>query len=155
MSRAEYRHSSAGRARLGRLLRRVWRRFLKTCCNGCAWLTVLASLAFAEPARAESWDRWLPYQGVGVLEGVVLRIHWFANVAALREAAKNSGVKDTEPKGFSILKRNTQTGEYVCDVYVVKMTGTAVDGDDTTTFGHEVLHCLGLRHEDAFNARVR
>jgi hypothetical protein len=115
----------------------------------------LASLASAEPARAASWDRWLPYRGVGVLEGVVLRVHWFATTAELREAANNSGVKDTELKGFSILKRNTQTGEYVCDLYVIKMSGAQVDGDDTTTFGHEVLHCLGLRHEDTLNARVR
>jgi hypothetical protein len=49
--------------------------------------------------------------------------------------------------GFSILKRNTATGEYVCDLYVVKMTGAYVDEDRTTTFGHEVLHCFGFRHE--------
>ena len=89
------------------------------------------------------------------MEGVVLRIHWFESTAALHEAAKNSGVNDAELKGFSILKRKTETGEYVCDVYVVKMMGAPVDGDHTKTFGHEVLHCLGLRHEDTLNARVR
>ncbi len=49
--------------------------------------------------------------------------------------------------GFSILKRNTKTGEYVCELYVVKMTGAQIDGDRTTTFGHEVLHCFGLQHQ--------
>ena len=49
--------------------------------------------------------------------------------------------------GFSVLKRNSETGAYVCDIYVVKMIGAQVDGDRTTTFGHEVAHCFGLRHE--------
>jgi hypothetical protein len=115
----------------------------------------LASLGVADPAHADLPNRWEAYPGVGVLEGVVLRIHWFGSKAALSEAAKNSGQNiETDLKGFSILKRNTQTGEYVCDVYVVKMTGSLVDRDNTTTFGHEVLHCVGLRHEDALKGRV-
>ena len=149
MSR-QHRHSSAGSARPRRPPPRAWRRFLKTCGNGFAWLSVLASLAFADPAHAETLDRWQPYPGVGLLEGVVLRIHWFGSRAALQEAAKNNGQNvEADVKGFSILKRNTKTGEYVCDLYVVKMRGAPVDGDNTTTFGHEVLHCVGLRHEDA------
>jgi hypothetical protein len=157
MSRLQHRHSSAESARLGRPLSRAGRCFLKTCRNGCAWLAILASLAFADPAHAESPDRWQPYPGIGLLAGVVLRIHWFDSAAALHEASENSGQKINEIglKGFSILKRNTQTGEYVCDVYVVKMTGASVDGDHTKTFGHEVLHCFGLRHEDSLKARVR
>ena len=67
----------------------------------------------------------------------------------LREAAKNSGqeINETGLHGFSILKRNKETGEYICDLYVVDMTRAFVDGDRTTTFGHEVLHCFGLQHE--------
>jgi hypothetical protein len=108
---------------------------------------ILASL---EPGvRAEGPDRWRAHPSVGVLEGVTLRIHWFDTTAELREAAQNSGqaIKEIGLNGFSILKRNTQTGQYVCDLYVVKMVGAQVDGDHTTTFGHEVLHCFGLRHE--------
>ena len=146
---------SAASARLGRMRLRAGRCFTKACRNGCAWLAILAWLVFADPAHAESSDRWQPYKGVGVLEGVALRIHWFDSTAALREAATSNGVNDTDLKGFSILKRNSQTGEYVCDVYFVKMTGSQVDGDRTTTFGHEVLHCFGLRHEDPLKARVR
>ena len=80
---------------------------------------------------------------------MTLRIHWFESTAELREAAKNSGqeIKEIGLRGFSILKRNTKTGEYVCDLYVVKMRGASVDGDHTTTFGHEVLHCFGLSHD--------
>jgi len=98
---------------------------------------------------AEIIDHRQPLPRVGVLDNVVLRIHWFGSSADLREAARNSGqhFNDTDLKGFSLLKRNTKTGEYVCDVYVVKMAGGFVDGDRTTTFGHEVLHYLGLHHD--------
>jgi hypothetical protein len=103
----------------------------------------MASLELAGPATAESPDRWRPNPSVGLLEGVTLRIHWFESTDELREAAS----KEIGLNGFSILKRNTTTGAYVCDLYVVKMTHAYIDGDRTTTFGHEVLHCLGLRHE--------
>jgi hypothetical protein len=109
----------------------------------------MASLGLLAPANAESPDRWRPHPSVGLLEGVALRIHWFNSSEELREAAKNSG-RDIEAlglHGFSILKLNTQTGEYVCELYVVKMTGAFVDDDRTKTFGHEVLHCFGLRHD--------
>jgi len=126
-----------------------WRVLSRTCVQGCLWLTIMASLELVDPASAESPDRWRPYPSVGLLEGVDLRIHWFNSIDELREAAINSGqvIKEMGLNGFSILKRNTKTGEYVCDLYVVKMTGAQIDGDRTTTFGHEVLHCFGLSHE--------
>lgn len=125
--------------------RRPWRLLL----GGFLWLTVLASLELVGPANAKGPDRWRPNPSVGLLEGVTLRIHWFESTEELREAAKSSGqeIKENGLNGFSILKRNTKTGEFVCDMYVVKMTGALVDGDFTTTFGHEVLHCFGLKHE--------
>jgi hypothetical protein len=100
-------------------------------------------------ASSAETDRWLLDQGVGLLEHVTLRIHWFENPKELRDAAGKSarGIRDADLNGFSVLKRNTQTGEYFCDVYVVRMTGTNVDKERTTTFGHEVLHCFGLKHE--------
>ena len=115
----------------------------------CLWLIVLVSLELALPANANGPERWRPHPSAGLLEGVTLRIHWFDSTDELREAAKNSGqeINEIDLKGFSILKRNTATGEYSCDLYVVKMLGAQVDGDRTTTFGHEVLHCFGLRHE--------
>jgi hypothetical protein len=121
-----------------------------SCLSRRAWLAVLASLGLAGgPANAEDPDRWRPHPNVGLLESVILRIHWFESSAELREAAKASGreIDETGLHGFSVLKRNTETGEYVCDLYVLKMAGAFVDGDRTTTFGHEVLHCFGLRHE--------
>ena len=67
-------------------------------------------------------------------------------MASLGLGTPANAEKELSLLGWSILKRNAQTGEYVCDVYVVKMTGANVDGDRTTTFGHEVLHCFGLSH---------
>jgi hypothetical protein len=115
-----------------------------------AWLTILASLV-AAAGHADDAERWRPYPEVGLLERVVLRIHWFDSTKELREAAETSGqeIKEIGLNGFSILKRNTKTGEYSCDLYVVKMTGAFIDGDRTTTFGHEVLHCFGLRHDSS------
>ena len=112
-------------------------------------LVALAFVELGEPSSAQIIDSWQPLPGVGLLDSVVLRIHWLGNAAELHEAARNSGQHMNDPylKGFSVLKRNTKTGEYVCDVYVVKMAGGFIDHDRTTTFGHEVLHCLGLRHD--------
>jgi hypothetical protein len=122
------------------------------CLRRWAWLVLLASLELG--VRAEGPDRWRAHPTVGVLEGVTLRIHWFDTTAELREAAKSDGrdLKQLGLHAFSVLKRNTETGAYVCDLYVMKMSGAQVDGDRTTTFGHEVLHCLGLQHTDT---RVR
>ena len=109
----------------------------------------MAVLKLGGAAYAEIPDRWHPNPDVGLRKSMTLRIHWFESSAELREAAENSGqdLKELGLLGYSIIRRNTQTGEYVCDVYVVKMTGAYVDGDRTTTFGHEVLHCFGLMHE--------
>ena len=122
----------------------------KAALASSTWLASRwASLEFAIVANGEIPDRWRAYPSVGLLETVVLRIDWFGSSDALREAAKTSGqaIREIGLNGFSILKRNTKTGEYVCDLYVVKMTGAQIDGDHTTTFGHEVLHCFGLEHQ--------
>ena len=128
---------------------RACRRLFEAGRRCCAWLAILASLGLGGPANADTPDRWRPNPNVGVLESVTLRIHWFESSAELREAAENSGQKINENGllGYSLLKRNKQTGEYFCDIYVVKMTSAQVDGDRTMTFGHEVLHCFGLKHE--------
>ena len=114
-----------------------------------ACFAVLASLASASAEAAKSYQRWHSYPNVGLLEGVTLKIHWFDSAEQLREAARQDGrdLKQMGLHGFSVLKRNKETGAYVCDLFVVKMTGAQVDGRRTTTFGHEVLHCFGLGHE--------
>jgi hypothetical protein len=110
--------------------------------------TILAAWpAFAGPLGMVTPDRWAPHADVGVLEHVTLRMHWYDSLEMLREAATGHDLSPVDLHGFSILRRNTETGEWVCDVYVVKMRGALVDNDRTVTFGHEVLHCFGLRHE--------
>ena len=115
-------------------------------CKNWVILSIMASLQLA---YAESPERWRIHPSVGLLDGVAIRIHWFDSTEGLREAAENSGqaINEIGLHGFSILKRNTKTGEYVCELYVVKMTSALIDGDRTMTFGHEVLHCVGLKHE--------
>ena len=88
-----------------------------------AWAsTLMASLELIDPANAEIPDRWRAHPSVGLLEGMTLRIHWFTSTDELREAAKDSGqeINEIGLNGFSILKRNTKTGEYSCDLYVVR-----------------------------------
>ena len=147
MSKSQYGQPRTGSR--GHSAPRIWRRLFRTCRCGCASLVVLATLGLADSTNADSSDRWRPNSNVGLQEGVTLRIHWFESSRALREAAKRDGreIRQMGLHGFSVLKRNTETGGYVCDVYVMKMTGEQVDGDRTRTFGHEVLHCFGLEHE--------
>lgn len=110
--------------------------------------TILAlPSAFAGPVGTVTPDRWRPHADVGVLEHVTLRVHWYDSIDLLREAAVGHDLSGDDLHGFSILRRNTTTGEWVCDVFVVRMRGALVDNDRTVTFGHEVLHCVGLRHE--------
>jgi hypothetical protein len=143
------RHREPAAAHTGGAWPGASRRLLGPTCHRWIWLTVLASLGFAGPAKAEGPERWRRNPGVGLLDNVTLRIRWFESTAELREASAANGqqINETGLRGFSILKRNKETGAYVCEVYVVKMVGAQLDGDHTMTFGHEVLHCFGLQHE--------
>ena len=113
---------------------------------GLLWVIFAASPALPEPLGMVTPDRWMTHRAVGLLDRVTLRIHWYESLAALREAAIGRDVAPGDLRGFSILSRNTKTGEYSCDVFVVKMGGALVDRDRTVTFGHEVLHCFGWSH---------
>ena len=118
----------------------------------CRLVGLLCAILAMPPVFAGSLgmvvpDRWQPHADVGVLEHVTLRMHWYDSLELLREAATGRDVEPGGLHGFSILSRNTQSGEWVCDVFVVKMRGALVDNDRTMTFGHEVLHCFGLRHD--------
>ena len=116
---------------------------------GLALLWAMLSLApaFAGTLGMATPDRWQPHAKVGVLDLVTVRMHWYDSLALLREAALGHELSGDELHGFSVLRRNTATGEWVCDVFVVRMRGALVDNDRTVTFGHELLHCFGLRHE--------
>jgi hypothetical protein len=111
------------------------------------WAIVATPPALAGPVGMETPDRWRPHADVGVLDHVTLRMHWYDSLEQLRESAPEQAAGDGDLHGFSILRRNVETGAWVCDVYVVKMRGALVDNDRTMTFGHELLHCFGLRHD--------
>ena len=109
---------------------------------------IFASPASAGPLGMVTPERWRPHAEVGVLDHVALRMHWYDSLELLRDAAVEHDVGPDELHGFSILRRDSETGAWVCDVFVVKMRGAFVDNDRTMTFGHELLHCFGLRHDD-------
>ncbi|HEY3517901.1 MAG TPA: hypothetical protein VGL98_12710 [Gammaproteobacteria bacterium] len=110
------------------------------------WAILASPPALAGPVGMVTPDRWRPHPDVGVLDHVTLRMHWYDSLEQLRAAAPEQAAGDGELQGFSVLRRNTETGAWVCDVFVVKMRGALVDNDRTMTFGHELLHCFGLRH---------
>jgi hypothetical protein len=112
------------------------------------WAVLASPPALAGPVGMVTPDRWRPHADVGVLDHVTLRMHWYDSLELLREAAAEHDVGADELHGFSILRRNGETGAWVCDVFVVKMRGALVDNDRTMTFGHELLHCFGFRHEE-------
>ena len=112
------------------------------------WAILAISPALAsQPLGMVTPDRWAPHSEVGVLDRVTLRMHWYERVADLREAASEHAVSPRDLHGFAILRRSAETGEWVCDVFVVRMAGALVDNDRTVTFGHEMLHCFGLSHD--------
>jgi hypothetical protein len=113
----------------------------------CLIVAIAASPALGNPLGMVTPERWLPYSTVGVLDRVTLRMHWYKTFAELREAASAQNISTKDLNGFAILRRNTETGDYVCDVYVVRMGGALVDKERTLTLGHEILHCFGLRHD--------
>jgi hypothetical protein len=46
-------------------------------------------------------------------------------------------------RGFSILKRNVETGAFTCEIYLpADERPRLVDDKATLTIGHELLHCL-------------
>lgn len=116
------------------------------CALGGLGITLAATSALANPLALPTPDQWVAHKAVGILDRVTLRAHWYESLTALRKAAAERDIHSRSLRGFSILSRNTETGEYVCDVFMVSMGSALVDNDRTVTFGHEVLHCFGFRH---------
>src|SRR5262245_16411598 len=98
-----------------------------------AWIGLATSSALANPLGVVTPDRWMPHEKVGVLDHVTMRIHWHDDIESLRETAAQHEVSAVDLHGFSILRRNSETGEFVCDVYAVRMRGALVDNDRTMT----------------------
>jgi hypothetical protein len=95
----------------------------------------------APPAHAE--DVWARAAEVGT---VTVHIHW-VSVDELLDAAQSVGKRpQAEPSGFSVLRKNVETGAYACDIYMPRQP-TRVDDRVTNHLGHELAHCLGFSHE--------
>ena len=82
---------------------------------GLLWMIAVAP-ALANPTRISGPDFWRPYATIGVLARVTLEVHWYETKEALREAANERDIDARNLHGFSILRRNRATGEYICDV---------------------------------------
>lgn len=105
-----------------------------------SWLALW--LALANPA-AHAADVWSPVAAVGT---VTVCVHWVSE-EELRAAARSVGKRpQSEPFGFSVLRKNRGTGAYTCDIYMSR-SPTRVDDRVTNHLGHELAHCLGFSHE--------
>jgi hypothetical protein len=69
------------------------------------------------------------------LTEVTIRVHWYDDARDIPRTEYR-----TTNAGLAVLKRRTDTGEYVCDVHVVRPR--FIDSSKVSTVGHEVLHCL-------------
>lgn len=105
------------------------------CLCLALWLALARSTAHAA-------DVWAQVADVGT---VTVRIHW-GSEQELRAAARSFGKRrQSELFGFSVLRKNLETGAYTCDIYMPR-SPTRVDDRVTNHLGHELAHCLGLSH---------
>lgn len=107
-------------------------------------LTVLGyGLCLGLVAAADAGELWTVSAEVPV---VTVRIHWVSR-AELLETARNLGKRpQTTALAFSVLRENVATGDYVCDVYMLKQPVRVWD-EPTASLGHELAHCLGFVHK--------
>jgi hypothetical protein len=109
-----------------------------TACGICGLLLALT-------ASAGGLDVW---QSVAQPSEVTVRIHWVSS-AELKAAARSMGKRsETRALGFSVLRRVTATGSYVCDMYLLQRPARVQDRA-TASLGHEMAHCLGFAHAPA------
>jgi|KBSSwiStaDraftv2_1062776.scaffolds.fasta_scaffold56260_2 hypothetical protein len=107
---------------------------------GISWLS--SWLVLGAPA-AHAEDVWARAAEVGTVR---VQIHW-VSADELRAAARTVGKRpQAEPFGFSVLRKNLETGAYACDIYMPRQP-TRVDDRVTNHLGHELAHCLGFSHE--------
>lgn len=98
-------------------------------------------LALSLSARAA--EEWTTVAAVGE---VTVRIHWVTLPELLATARRLGKRSDAKPSGFSVLRKNVETGSFSCDVYVPARPSRVVD-KATGSLGHELVHCLGFSHE--------
>lgn len=67
------------------------------------------------------------------------------NKYALAHSGNNRpSIRTTSETGFTVMFRNRKTGEYACELYLIKPE--YVDDEKTTATGHELEHCIFGRY---------
>lgn len=77
------------------------------------------------------------------LTSVRVEVSWHDNARDMQRAVRAWSPSTPVPAGAlgaSELRRNRETGEYVCYIFVVRPV--TVDDSKSATLGHELLHCL-------------
>jgi hypothetical protein len=93
--------------------------------------------------RASADEVW---ESVAAVAEVTVRVHW-VSTAELTAAARRLGKRpDGKAMAFSVLRKDTKTGIFVCDIYSPYRPARLQDRA-TASLGHEAAHCLGFSHE--------
>jgi hypothetical protein len=105
----------------------------------------LASLVCALSAgSAVAGDLVKPTIDVSDLRVVVRRLSAVELASLQRQHGLRIDRRDIrQGRGFSILKRNIESGAFTCEIYLpADQRPRIVDDEATLTIGHELLHCL-------------
>jgi hypothetical protein len=100
-------------------------------------------MLLVQTVTAKEGDEW---QVVADVDEVQVRIHW-VSIDELLAAARELGKRPKrEALAFSVLRREVESGRYICDVYMPERPRSVGDRA-TDSLGHELSHCLGYSHE--------
>lgn len=110
------------------------------------WKLLLAALLlFAGASELDAAER---VSATLDLTNVTVEVYWMQSeeaIADVRASYEGDFMLD-RAAGFSVLKRNLETGELTCAIYVLKPR--MVNDRRTTALGHELLHCLAGAYHD-------
>ena len=110
-----------------------------------AHLTVLAAALFAAPA-APGGELIKPTLDFKDLHVVVTYVSTGELVNLQRQHGAQIDLREIRQdyrRGFSILKRDRETGALRCEIYLPNdQQPRAVDDEGTLSLGHELLHCM-------------
>jgi hypothetical protein len=77
---------------------------------------------------------------------VLVRVTWVENMQELAQRARATGavVPRNGARAFTVLKRNVQTGQMICEITAVRPR--MWDDTNMDALGHELMHCYGYDH---------